>query len=68
MAATANPARVLGLDHLLGRLEPGLRADLVVLEGEDFRRVPYRPGHNPVIEVVVGGRSFPAEGRPRAPA
>ncbi|MDQ3990889.1 MAG: hypothetical protein M3245_01085 [Actinomycetota bacterium] len=52
----------------MGRLEPGLRADLVVLEGEDFRRVPYRPGHNPVIEVVVGGRSFPAEGRPRAPA
>jgi two-component system, OmpR family, phosphate regulon response regulator PhoB len=31
-AATANPAWVLGLDDRLGSLEPGKRADLVVLD------------------------------------
>jgi N-acetylglucosamine-6-phosphate deacetylase len=31
-AATAVPARLLGLEHELGRLVPGLRADLVTLD------------------------------------
>jgi imidazolonepropionase len=55
VAATANPAWVLGLHDRLGSLEPGKRADFVVLEGDQFRRVPYRPGHNPVIATFVGG-------------
>jgi imidazolonepropionase len=54
-ASTANPARVLGLDENLGTLAPGMRADLVVLEGEAFRQVPYRPGHDPVVRTVIGG-------------
>lgn len=55
VAATANPAWVLGLDDRLGTLEPGKRADFLVLDGDDFRMVPYRPGHNPVLEAYVGG-------------
>ena len=55
VAATANPAWVLGLHDALGSLAPGRRADLIVLDGPDFRRVPYRPGHNPVVQVVIGG-------------
>jgi imidazolonepropionase len=55
-AATANPAWVLGLDAALGTLEVGKRADLVVLEGDAFRQVPYRPGHDPVLHTYVGGR------------
>lgn len=31
-AATLNPARVLGLDHIKGSLEKGKQADLVVLD------------------------------------
>jgi hypothetical protein len=27
----------------------------VILEGEAFRHVPYRPGHNPVRHTYVGG-------------
>ena len=54
-AATANPARVLGLERTHGRLAPGARADLVVLDGDGFRQVPYRPGHDPVVRTVVGG-------------
>ena len=55
VAATLNPAWVLGLHDSLGSLETGKRADLVVLESEDFRMVPYRPGHNPVVQTIIGG-------------
>jgi len=55
-AATANPARILGLERTHGRLAPGARADLVVLDGDGFRQVPYRPGHDPVVRTVVGGK------------
>jgi imidazolonepropionase len=54
-AATVNPARILGLERTHGRLAPGARADLVVLDGDGFRQVPYRPGHDPVVRTVVGG-------------
>ncbi|MGH2680111.1 MAG: imidazolonepropionase [Actinomycetota bacterium] len=54
-AATANPAWVLGLDDRLGTLEPGKRADLVLLDGPTFAHVPYRPGHDPVVATVVAG-------------
>ena len=55
MAATANPAWVLGIDDQVGTLEPGKRADLVLLDGPSFAHVPYRPGHNPVVATVIGG-------------
>jgi imidazolonepropionase len=54
-AATANPAWVLGLDDRVGTLEPGKRADLLLLDGPSFAHVPYRPGHNPVVTTVIGG-------------
>ena len=55
-AATINPAWVLGLHDRLGSLAPGKRADLLILDGPDPRIIPYRPGHNPVAEVVLQGR------------
>jgi imidazolonepropionase len=55
VAATANPAWVLGLDDRLGTLEVGKRADLVLLDGPTFAHVPYRPGHDPVVATVIGG-------------
>ena len=54
-AATLNAAAALGLARDTGSIEVGKRADLVVLEGEGFRHVPYRPGHAPVLRTVVGG-------------
>jgi imidazolonepropionase len=54
-AATMNPSWVLGLNGTQGTLTPGRRADLVILDGEAFRQVPYRPGHNPVRHTYVGG-------------
>ena len=53
-AATANPAWVLGLTDR-GTLEPGKRADILLLEEPSFAQVPYRPGHNPVTNTFVAG-------------
>jgi imidazolonepropionase len=61
-AATANAAWVLGLSDRLGTLEPGKRADFIVLEGEELAMVPYRPDHNPVTATYVGGRLATANG------
>lgn len=55
LAATANPAWVLGRSEAIGSLEPGKRADLLVMEGDDFRMLPYRPGHRLIERVYVGG-------------
>ncbi len=54
-AATANAAWSLGLDDRLGTLEPGKRADFLVLDVDAFREVPYRPGHNPVQGTFIAG-------------
>jgi beta-aspartyl-dipeptidase (metallo-type) len=51
--ATANPARVLGLAGK-GRLEPGLDADVLVLDRESLD----------VREVFAGGQRLVAEGKP----
>jgi imidazolonepropionase len=55
VAATSGGASVLGLSDRLGTLEPGKRADFLVLDAEEIAMVPYRPGHNPVVETYVAG-------------
>jgi imidazolonepropionase len=55
-AATVNPAWVLGLHDRCGTLEPGKGADFVVLDSPDLATVPYRPGHNPVVQTWIEGR------------
>jgi imidazolonepropionase len=54
-AATVNAAYVLGLDEQVGRVQPGFRADLVLLEVPSFEEVTYRPDTDPVAIVVCGG-------------
>jgi imidazolonepropionase len=54
-ASTANAAWALGLNDRLGTLEVGKQADFLCLEGDDFRHVPYRPGHDPVLHTFVAG-------------
>jgi imidazolonepropionase len=54
VAATVNAAYVLDwpIDH--GSLEPGSRADVLVLDGP-AEHIPYRFGHNPVAVVIAAG-------------
>ena len=54
-AATVNAAHVLGMGDRVGRLVPGFRADVVVLDVPSFEEVPYRPDRDPVGAVVCGG-------------
>jgi imidazolonepropionase len=54
---TANAARALGLEEETGRLEPGLAADLVLWEADDYRMIPYAAGHPLVHRVVIAGRT-----------
>jgi imidazolonepropionase len=53
-AATLNGAWTLDLHHDRGSIEPGKRADLIVLDGP-AESIPYRFGHNPVAIVIIGG-------------
>lgn len=53
-AATVNAAAVLGLKDR-GRIEPGLRADLILLHHRDERLLAYEVGGNPVDRVICGG-------------
>ena len=55
VASTVNSAYVLDLQDHVGRIEPGLRADLVVLSIPSFEHLVYRPDEDPVALVVCNG-------------
>lgn len=57
-AATVNAAAVLGFSDR-GRIEPGLRADLILLHHRDERQLAYELGGNPVDAVIAGGARCP---------
>jgi imidazolonepropionase len=54
LACTLNAAWVLGRSDSVGSIEPGKRADLVVLDGP-VEHIAYRFGRNPVRAVIAGG-------------
>jgi 5-methylthioadenosine/S-adenosylhomocysteine deaminase len=51
--ATSEAARALGIDHLVGSIEPGKRADLVAVSTAGPR---LRPWHDPVANLVYATR------------
>lgn len=55
IASTVNAAYVLGLEAEAGRIMPGRRADLVVLDIPNVDEITYRPDHDPVLAVLCGG-------------
>ena len=54
-ACTVNAAHVLGRAGRLGRLAPGHRADIALLDAPDWRYLAYHLGGRVVARVVVGG-------------
>jgi len=56
IAATINAAYAIGLGRLVGSLEAGKQADLLILDADDYRMLPYRYGTNLVKTVVKRGK------------
>ena len=46
---TINPAKILGVDHRVGSLEPGKDADFIVFDGDPW------DARNPVLETFIDG-------------
>ncbi len=63
VGVTVNAAYVLGLEDTVGRLQPGLRADMVVLDAPTFDHLVYRPDGPSILAVICDGRvAYLAEG------
>ncbi len=56
VAVTLNAACCLGLGDEIGTIEPGKRADLVLLDEPSLFHLAYHFGGNPVAAVVKAGR------------
>ena len=54
-ACTVNAAHVLGRADRVGRLAPGFRVDIVLLDAPDWRYLAYHLGGPVVAETIVGG-------------
>src|SRR5574340_413193 len=54
-AVTVNAAHVLGRADRTGRLAPGYRADIALLDAPDWRYLAYHLGGDVVDRVLVGG-------------
>jgi 5-methylthioadenosine/S-adenosylhomocysteine deaminase len=71
--ATIGGARALGLDHLIGSVTPGKKADLVLIKNDDapamypllhpYGSVVFQAGRGDVHTVLVGGRVVKHEHR-----
>jgi len=55
VGCTLNAAWALGLQSEVGSLKPGKRADLLILDADDYRLVPYHAGRNPISRIIRGG-------------
>ena len=56
VAATINGAYAVGRGRLVGSLEVGKQADLVIMDASDYREIPYLFGMNHCETVIKKGR------------
>lgn len=65
--ATLNGAKALGLDHIIGSLEPGKAADIAAIEMQEIASIPifnplsqliYTAGRHQVTDVWVAGKQL----------
>jgi imidazolonepropionase len=58
-ACTVNAAHVLRRADVIGRIRPGHRADVVLLDATDWRYLVYHLGADIVARTIVAGRPSP---------
>ncbi|MBS3751343.1 MAG: imidazolonepropionase, partial [Anaerolineales bacterium] len=61
VAATINAAAAVGKESEVGSLEPGKKADIIILDVSDYRHLGYRFGINLVHRVIKDGKYVPSE-------
>jgi imidazolonepropionase len=61
-ATTVNAAHGLNRGNLIGSLEVGKVADMVVVNTDTYLRIPYKLGINIVDKVIKRGRLVVSEG------
>jgi imidazolonepropionase len=54
-AVTINPACAIGRGHLVGTLEPGKKADIVIWNAPDMEMLCYRFGSNLALQTIKNG-------------
>lgn len=55
VAATLNAAASCGVDQLVGSIELGKRADLLIADLPTYQHLPYELGRNPITTVIRDG-------------
>jgi imidazolonepropionase-like amidohydrolase len=57
VSATKTNAEMMGLSHQTGTLEPGKRADLIVIDGNPLRdKILFEKGLEKIVLVTKGGQ------------
>lgn len=56
VGATLNGAYAVGMAESVGSLQAGKRADMLVLDVADYRRLAYEIGSEPICHVVAAGK------------
>ncbi|MBW7642192.1 MULTISPECIES: imidazolonepropionase [unclassified Geobacillus] len=62
-AATINAAHAIGRGHLVGSLEPGKKADLVIFNVPNYVQIMYHYGVNHAETVIKGGKVVVNDGK-----
>jgi imidazolonepropionase len=63
IGATTMGARALDLHHRIGSIEPGKQADIVILNVDNYKKIPYQFGEDIVRYTIKKGRILYGENR-----
>lgn len=62
VASTINGAHALSLAAVTGSLEPGKRADVIVIDVPSYNEIPYHVGADIVRDVFIAGKAVKRDG------